>query len=344
MIPVAQVQFHEKLEEKRDSLSDWLEQAPAEERQVRLGPASEEAVQSQLEALETAVEKAEEGTLGICTVCHEQVDDRLLEMDYTSSVCLDHLSTQERRDLESELELAQTVQRSLLPQQLPDTPLLQTAAFSRPAQIISGDYFDFFRFQNGTPGLAIGDVAGHGVSASLYMASLQALLRTLIPSSDSPHEVVRHINRLVIHNLRFSTFVALFLGAIDLSTHTLTYCNAGHTPPLLFRGKDGGESDLAWLSPTGAAIGLVEEETAYGAGRVQLQPGDILLLCTDGVTEAFNPAGEQFGWQRLADIVSRLWRSSARELLLGVRQELESFTAGQPLSDDVTLLVTKILG
>jgi sigma-B regulation protein RsbU (phosphoserine phosphatase) len=279
--------------------------------------------------------------LGICTVCKGFVGSELLEMDYTASVCLDDLSAEERRGLEIELELAQTVQRSLLPYQVPDTPVLETAAFSRPAQIISGDYFDFFRFQDGAHGLAIGDVAGHGVSASLHMASMQALLRTLIPANVSPHEVVGHVNQLMIHNVRFATFMALFLASFDPSNYTLTYCNAGHTPPLLYRGsKTNGRALL--LGPTGAAIGLVED-VPFTAETVQLQSGDLLLMCTDGVTEAVNPSDEQFGLERLVQLVQTSGYTSARDLILEIRQALGDFTEGRAPADDITIVACRVV-
>jgi len=339
MKPETKTVIRDSLLEKRQQVDEWME-APPEKRQVQLGPASEEAVQSHLDVIETAVEKADDGTLGICIVCHTPVEAELMEMDYTSNVCLGYMSPEQARSLEMELQLAQTVQRSLLPQEGPDTPLLETAAFTRPAQIVGGDYFDFFRFQDGAHGLAIGDVAGHGVSASLHMASVQALLRTLIPTSQAPSQVVEHVNRLLIHNVRFATFVSLFLGAFDSELYTLAYCNAGHNPPLVYRGGNGG--DAIWLSPTGAAIGLVED-VPFRAETVQLQRGDVLLLYTDGVPEAINGQGEQFGYERLAQTLRGLGGASPREVIQGIRQELDSFTQGGPLTDDVTLVVAKIV-
>jgi len=339
MKPETKTVIRDSLLEKRQQVDEWME-APPEKRQVQLGPATEEAVQSHLDVIETAVEKADDGTLGICIVCHTPVEAELMEMDYTSNVCLGDMSPEQARSLEMELQLAQTVQRSLLPQEGPDTPLLETAAFTRPAQIVGGDYFDFFRFQDGAHGLAIGDVAGHGVSASLHMASVQALLRTLIPTSQAPSQVVEHVNRLLIHNVRFATFVSLFLGAFDPESYTLAYCNAGHNPPLVYRGGNGG--DAIWLSPTGAAIGLVED-VPFRAETVQLQRGDVLLLYTDGVPEAINGQGEQFGYERLAQTLRGWGGASAREVIQGIRQELDSFIQGGPLTDDVTLVVAKIV-
>jgi sigma-B regulation protein RsbU (phosphoserine phosphatase) len=340
MEPEVQTELRSSLLEKRKNLSEWL-QEPEEKRQVQLGPADEASVQAHLEVIETTVEKADAGTLGICIVCHGHVEAELLELDYTSSVCLDDLSPAEARSLEMELELAQAVQRSLLPQSVPDTPHLEIAAFTRPAQIVSGDYFDFFNFAGGAHGLAIGDVAGHGVSSSLHMASLQALLRTLAPASQDPCEVVEHINRLLIHNIGFSTFASLFLASFDPGAQMLTYCNAGHNPPLVLRGADG--DGAFWLNPTGAAIGLVET-VPYRAETVQLQPGDVLLMYTDGVPEAANPQEEMFGYERLAHAL-RLWGGApARDIIRGIRQELERFTQSASQPDDVTLVVCRIAG
>jgi sigma-B regulation protein RsbU (phosphoserine phosphatase) len=335
-----QTELHTSLLEKRQHLSEWL-QEPPEKRQVQLGPAPEASVQAHLAQIDTAVQKEAEGTLGICTICHDPVDAELLHMDYTREVCLGHFTPEELSKLEMELQLAQTVQRSLLPQEVPDTPLLETAAFTRPAQIVSGDYFDFFHFAGGAHGLAVGDVAGHGVSASLHMASLQALLRTLAPASQDPAEVVAHVNRLLIHNVGFATFVSLFLASFDPSAQTLTYCNAGHNPPLVLRGADG--DGAFWLNPTGAAVGLVET-VAFRAETVRLQAGDVLLLYTDGVPEAINRQEEMFGYDRLADAL-RTWGSApAMDIIRGIRQELERFTQDTSLADDVTLVVCRIAG
>jgi hypothetical protein len=148
---------------------------------VLLGPSTEQSVRTRLDVIDDTISKADSKTLGKCEVCHEDVEPELLEVDYTARVCLEHLSKEERRNLQNELELAQDVQKMLLPQEVPNIPGLEIAAFSRPAQIVGGDYFDFIDFSNGLHGLAIADVAGHGVSASLHMASIQALLRTLVP-------------------------------------------------------------------------------------------------------------------------------------------------------------------
>jgi phosphoserine phosphatase RsbU/P len=326
--------------EKQENLNQWLQETPTEKRQRQIGLQGEEPIQAHLEVIETAVEKAEEHILGLCEVCHDYVDPSLLEMDYTACVCLEHYSAREREQLEMELEFLQTVQLALLPQQPPEIPELKLAAFSRPAQIVGGDYFDFLRFKDGAHGLVIADAMGHGVSASLLISSLQAALRMLVPESVSPAEVLQRVNRIFLHNINFTTFVTAFLGHYDPATRTLIYCNAGHNQPLLLNAQDGRET---WLSPTGAAIGLLETYTPT-AQAVCLRPGDILLFYTDGVTEASNPQGEQFGRQRLAQIVRRNAGLPAQELLHALRRSLDEFSGGRPLEDDATLVLCRMDG
>jgi sigma-B regulation protein RsbU (phosphoserine phosphatase) len=327
--------------EKRENVAEWLHSTSVSKRSRFLGPAGEEAVRAHLDVLDTTMVRVSDGTLDICKVCQGQIEPELLEMDYTSAVCLDDLSPEAARNLESELELAQSVQRSLMPQQVPETPGLEIAAFSRPAQIVGGDYFDFFQFQNGAYGLAIADVAGHGISASLGMASVQTLLRTLVAASDSPADVAWRMQHLLVHNVRFSTFVTLFLGAFDPATRTLTYCNAGHNPPLVVRGRPGFDPVLSWLWPTGAAIGLIEG-FAFNSATVQLQPGDLLVLYTDGATEAFGSDNRTFGRENLAQVIERAVSTSPRELIQAVREELDAWTGGRPAADDLTLLVCRV--
>ncbi len=326
--------------EQRQSLANWLSNTPARERQVRLGPSDERAVQAHLQVLDTAIEKTEDHTLGLCKVCDDYIEPDQLVMDYTRCVCLEHLSAEERTRLEFELELSTKVQQALLPQQVPEIPGLEMAAFSRPADFVGGDYFDFLRFWDGAHGLVIGDVAGHGMSASLLMASLQATLRTLTPDHETPAEVVQRLNLLFSHNIHMTSFVTLFLARFDSQTHDLTYCNAGHNPPLL-RTRSNGQELLSWLSPTGAAIGLAEE-FQFGTETVNLAPGDVLVLYTDGIIEAMNPKGEDFGQERLAELVRNGADWSAQELVWNVRTQLQEFTQGQPLADDTTIIVCRI--
>jgi sigma-B regulation protein RsbU (phosphoserine phosphatase) len=254
-------------------------------------------------------------------------------------VCLGHYTEDELRQLESELELSQVVQRALLPQRVPSIGGFDIAAFSRPAQIVTGDYFDFLQFEDGTYGFVVADVSGHGVSAGMLMGSLQTVFHTLTPGTDSPVEVLQRINRLYIRNINFTTFVTAFFGRLDPQTRILSYASAGHNPPVLYRHST---NEIAWLKPTGAAIGLMDDYRVY-LETLQLQPGDTLLLYTDGIIEALNPQGDQqFGYDRLAEIVQQNDGLAANELTQKIRQALYDFTQTTMLADDITLIVCKV--
>jgi sigma-B regulation protein RsbU (phosphoserine phosphatase) len=333
--------IRDRLVVQRQALTNWLRGTPADKRQVRLGPANEQAVQVRLQVLDEAIDRAEHDTLDRCEVCHGHIEPELLEMDYSCCVCMDDLSPEQKRRLESDLELSQQVQQALLPQQVPDIAGLRLAAFSQPARIVSGDYFDFFQFQNEMPGLAIADVVDKGLAASLLMASLQASLRIIVPESQSPADVADRLNSLLIHNVRMTQFMTMFLGRYDPATRILTYANAGHNPPLLYRPQGNGGDPFTWLQPTGAAIGLIEQ-SEFKTESIALQPGDVLLLYTDGVTDARNPQGEDFGAARLAELVRQISNLSAQDLLRELRLRLQDFTRNRPIEDDTTIIVGKI--
>jgi sigma-B regulation protein RsbU (phosphoserine phosphatase) len=329
------------LAQKQNNLTEWLYTTPLGKKKVLLGPSTEQSVQARLDVIDDAISKADSKTLGKCEVCHEVVETELLEVDYTACVCIEHLSGKERRQLESELELAQEVQKTLLPQEVPNIPGLEIAAFSRPAQIVGGDYFDFVDFSDGLHGLAIADVAGHGVSASLHMASIQALLRTLVPINKSPAEVMRQIHKLFIHNIRFETFVTFFIGAFDVSTKTLTFSNAGHQPPLVLHKNKSQKESVEMLRPTGAAIGLVEE-AEFTEKKIELYEEDLLVLYTDGVTETANLQNQEFGRERLIKLSKQLIKAPVKKVVQEIRQGLEEFSVGKPIADDITIVICKI--
>ena len=325
------------LEEKQANLQEWLESTPVEKKEVQLGTADELAVESQLETIETALHEIDAGTLGVCEVCHDMVDRSLLLMDYTACVCLDHYSDEERRQLEDELELSQTIQRALLPQQIPAIPGLDIAAFSRPARIVTGDYFDFVQFKDGSPGLVIADVSGHGVSAGLLMTSLQTAFHTLSPDASSPIDVLQRLNHLYIHNINFSTFATVFFAKFDPVQRTLCYANAGH-PAYFYR---AATDEDVWLPRTAPAIGLVENYPMSTA-ELQLVPGDVLVLYTDGITEAMNSHHRQYGETALADVIRRNRDASAQVLVSALLESLNAYLDGSLLADDLTLVVAKV--
>ncbi|HEX9926252.1 MAG TPA: PP2C family protein-serine/threonine phosphatase, partial [Anaerolineae bacterium] len=164
----------------------------------------------------------------------------------------------------------------------------------------------------------------------------------MAPICDSPTEILQRLNHFFYHNIHLTTFVTLFLARFDPATGSLIYSNAGHNPPLVVRPQANG-SEPIWLSPTGSAIGLVET-FHINAATVILAPGDLLLLYTDGVTEAINQREEQFGRERLADVIRHQDGLSARDLIQALRQALETYIAGQALADDITIIAGKMTG
>jgi sigma-B regulation protein RsbU (phosphoserine phosphatase) len=172
------------------------------------------------------------------------------------------------------------------------------------------------------------------------MASLQGLSRAIVSTSRSPADVLAQIHRQFIHNIRYTTFVTLFLAAYDAGTKGLAYANAGHNPPLVLSSESAPQA-VRWLHPTGAAIGLVENGV-YEERRLTLTGGDIVVLYTDGVVEASGASNEPYGADRLVEVVTSLRKESAQEIVRGVTRHLEDFVAGRPLADDATLVVARV--
>ena len=222
----------------------------------------------------------------------------------------------------------------------PGLPMPDLAAFSRPAEIIGGDYFDFFKYRDGSHGLVIADVSGHGVSAGMLMSSLQTAIQTMAPDSSSPAEILERINRFYIHNINFTTFVTIFLARYDPNDGTLTYVNSGHNPPAVFFRQT---ATIRWLRRTAPAIGLAEQYIP-NIETIRLSEGDMLFLYTDGLTEAFNHDMEQFGQERLAEFVRSAADLTANEMLQVVRDGINSYRGGVRLSDDLTLVALKVSG
>ena len=326
------------LSETGENLYHWLEATPEEKQLTCVGPAGETCVEDHLTVINESLEKIEEGTFGICEICNMPVDDELLKMDYTATVCLGHYTEEELRQLESELELSQVVQRALLPQHSPMIPGLNIAGFSRPAQIVSGDYFDFIRFKDGAHGIVMADVSGHGVSAGMLMTSLQTAFNTLVPEALSPTEVLERINRLYIHNIKFTTFVTIFFAKFDPPTRIFTYANAGHNAGYLYQAS---KKKGIWLDPTGPAIGLMEG-FKIGIKQVELKEDDILLLYTDGITEAMNTQGEQFGTERLAKLIQETTDLTVQELANAILLAASNFAEGKIFIDDITIITCKV--
>jgi sigma-B regulation protein RsbU (phosphoserine phosphatase) len=243
-------------------------------------------------------------------------------------------------EMELELHTVANIQRSLLPEHMPNIPGLGVAAYYQTSRQAGGDYYDFFPLPDGRWGLIIADVSGHGTPAAVVMAVTHALAHTYAGLRDCPGDLLAHLNRELyrLHTSKTDSFVTAFYAIYDPATRQLSYASAGHNPPRLKRCLDGS---LALLDDnSGLPLGIGPDER-YPIAPYQLVPGDQLILYTDGITEAYNAAGEMFGLARL-DRVLENCATGASDLLRLVLDELEAFTGHQPAHDDRTLLVLKV--
>jgi sigma-B regulation protein RsbU (phosphoserine phosphatase) len=232
-----------------------------------------------------------------------------------------------------EMEVAYRIQMDLLPSKTPAVPGYDLSGISVPSRRVGGDYFDFIEVGAGRVVVCLGDVSGKGMPAALLMANLQATLRCLVIQTTSPGECLERANKLMIENTGLDRFITLFLGLLDTGNHTLTYASAGHNPPLLF--KTGGDVEL--LNARGIVLGCFED-ASYAEESVLLEPGDILLVYSDGVTEAINSFEEEFGINGVRRSVSENRREDARVLLEEVIEAVRCHQGGSPQLDDITLL------
>jgi serine phosphatase RsbU (regulator of sigma subunit) len=245
----------------------------------------------------------------------------------------------ERARAEQELTMARRIQRSFLLSQFPEMPRLDVHALNISSRQVSGDFYDVVPAGEDAFLLAVADVAGKGVPAALMTSMLQASLRTQASSGAGVAEILRIINALVYRSTAVHQFATFFLAHVDEPTLTLTYSNAGHNPPLLFR-RDGS---LVPLDRGGTVVGILEQ-TDYEQGAIHMEPGDRLVCYTDGASEAMSPAGEQFGEQRLIDLVRALPADlPARAVIERLVEAVRGFAVTEDLGDDVTLLVLRVL-
>jgi sigma-B regulation protein RsbU (phosphoserine phosphatase) len=326
--------FRNELAQQRDKLVEWLN-SDAYDKEIHLGGHSTKEVLKAVSELKEALENVDSGNFGKCTVCHETVDPELLELDYTQSVCLSHYPEEQLRALENDLELASKVQRELLPCCVPSLPDIQIAFHAEPAGIVGGDYYDFFGFKNGLQGVAIADVMGKGLPASMLMSNLQASLRILGPQYDELDSLMAKLNELFQRNLKLIRFITIFLAAIDKKSGIVEYCNAGHHPPILW---EAATQKIQWLQPTGPAIGLTRD-AQYKSNTLKIKPGDLLLLYTDGLVESRKGDGEEFGEDRLASFLIENHNKSANDFVKDLRDEAAGFA--KKFHDDLSLIAIK---
>jgi phosphoserine phosphatase RsbU/P len=255
------------------------------------------------------------------------------------SIQNDHLQDEmvARERLEHEIQLARQIQRTFLPEHLPEFPNWDMAATWRTARQVGGDFYDVFELPDRRLGLFIADVSDKGIPAALFMALTRTLVRAAVLDTHSPAEVMRRVNNLIIPDNREGMFVTAVYGVLGLDTGELTYANAGHNPPIWM---SVAKSEMKSLLRTSAALGVIEN-LVVEERTIPIAFGDLLFLYTDGLTEAFSPKDETFGVERLEQALHAIDYPSARALLDALEGTVDEFMGSLPASDDLTMLAVR---
>lgn len=248
------------------------------------------------------------------------------------------LEVADRLSLKNDLEVAREIQQAMLPRAAYQAPGVEAFGMTRPANTVGGDFYDIVPLRDGRVLLALGDVAGKGSPAALLMALLLAMMRTLVDEGLDGAALVSRLNAQIVKHAPRSRFITLFVAALDPASGHLVYVNAGQNPPLLRRTTGGYER----LREGGIALGMFEQAT-YTAGRAELRAGDVLVMYSDGVTEAENGAGQPFDELGLQQVVDARGWGSAKELGWATFAAVERHTRERRLIDDVTVLVARKL-
>jgi sigma-B regulation protein RsbU (phosphoserine phosphatase) len=243
----------------------------------------------------------------------------------------------EQGRLERELQMARKVQSSLLPHELPQLPGWQFAARWQPAREVGGDYYDFIPLHDQQLGVLIADVTDKGMPAALFMAATRNFVRTSADGAGSPADCITRVNRLLHAESNDDMYASMFYALLDPVTGELTYVNAGHNPPLHLPARADKAIEL---ERTGMWLG-VDENSKFEQRAITLQHGDLLLLYTDGVTDALNAAGEEYGLERVREVMYQQCAASSEAISEALIQSLAAFTAGSAPFDDITLVLIK---
>lgn len=290
-----------------------------------------------LQEVDDALDGIKAGTYGLCKVCHDPIEPERLLADPLAQFCLDHLTPAEHRALEADLELASKIQRGLLPEMSLSHGDWQVASHYASAGVVSGDYCDLVKSGIGDLYFMVGDVSGKGVAASMLMAHLHAMFRTLI-SLDLPlQQIVERASRVFCESTMSSHYATLVCGRAGRGGE-IEICNAGHLPPLLI-----DRDTVKGVEASGLPLGMFCDER-FETRRLQLGPGDALLLYTDGISEAQDETGAEYGRPRLAELCRRFHTLTPPALISACLEDLAVFRAKAPQKDDQTIQVIQRAG
>lgn len=247
----------------------------------------------------------------------------------------------ERERLKKELEIAAKVQLSLLPKEQPQIPGYEIASLSIPAKEAGGDYYDFVKLSDGKLGIAIGDVSGKGVGVAIYMTLTKGMLQAHAEENVSPKVVLGKVNKLLYKTIEKNSFVSMFYAILDMNNHSLLYSRAGHYPGIFCSFE---ERDSKLLMSKGIALGLEEGKVlqdTLNEDTIQLKPGDVVVFYTDGFTETINNKLEQYGEERLIELIQNYRDQHPQEILELILKDVRKFTKDYPQHDDMTIVILK---
>lgn len=242
----------------------------------------------------------------------------------------------EKQRIQQGLFIARDIQRALLPEGPLSVPGLDVHGVSVGCEETSGDYFDYIRLGQDRVGLVVGDVAGHGIGAAMFMATARALLRAFLYANSDPAVTLGNLNDFLSEDMETGRFMTLFYADLDVATRTFRYVRAGHNPPLLYRRATDTFDEL---DGPGVALGMVRGFRYATSEQVRLEKGDILYLYTDGIVETMNGSKEQYGVERVAELIRKNRDRPAREICDLVRKDVDAFGGHAPQEDDLTMIV-----
>ncbi len=243
----------------------------------------------------------------------------------------------EKRRMDEELNMARQIQADLLPKELPDNEHFSLAVYSKPSRTIGGDFYDFIPIDENRFGLIIADGCGKGLPAAMLISQIQAMMKSEINNGNDIQQILENVNKMVVRYTPRDKFVTLFYGVYDQSNNQFEFATAGHNYPIWLRGN--GKCDT--LAKGGPALGLIEE-AKYKIETVNLSVNDVILFYTDGVTETMDNAKEQYGENRLYDLLAQSRHLPAQEIVDSILDDLNNFNNDEALQDDRTILVLKI--
>ena len=283
-----------------------------------------------LSEVDMALHRMEAGSAGLCEACEEIIEDDAVR-DPIARFCLECLNAQEQRALQHDLDSVSLVQHTLLPKQDLRVDGWRAYYHYEAAGPVSGDYCDLVSTANGDLFFMVGDVAGKGIAASMLMAHLHAIFRSLITLDLPVNQLVQRANQ-VFADATMPAYYATLVCGLAKPSGLIELCNAGHLPPLLI-----SNGRVTSIDATGLPVGIFCEGQ-YSASKIQLEPGDSLLLYTDGLTESRDPLDSEYGIERLSSVVSARCLLAPHPLTLACIEDARAFRGGQPKTDDLTVM------